>query len=145
MVGVLVMMTGMSLLGALFADRFGTKQTSMYGMLCAAFCFLIIPNLSFNLPLAMFGIFVLFVSIEASIVSALPLFTEILPKSRAIMMSANQGAHSLGRVAGAALGALIYKISGGNFLVIGLVAGILGFIAFTVMFRLVPSGRNGVT
>lgn len=127
------------------ADRFGTKQISMYGMLCAAVCFLIIPNLSFSLPLAMFGIFVMFVSIEASIVSALPLFTEILPKSRAVMMSANMGAHSLGRVAGAALGALIYKISGGNFLMIGLVAGILGFIAFAVMFRLVPSGRKSVS
>ena len=124
------------------ADRVGAKRTSMYGMLFAAVCFLIIPNLSFSLPLAMFGIFCMFIAIEASIVSALPLFTEILPKSRAIMMSANQGAHSLGRVLGASLGALIYKLSDGNFLVIGLVAAALGFFAFAVMFRYVPeAGR----
>ena len=127
------------------ADRVGTKQTSMYGMLIAAICFVIIPNLSFSLPLAMFGIFVLFIAIETSIVSALPLFTEILPKSRAVMMSANQGSHSLGRVAGAALGALIYKLSEGNFLVIGVIAGALGFIAFTVMWRLIPSGGRAGT
>ena len=123
------------------ADRVGTKRTSMVGMLVAAVCFLIIPYLHFSLPLAMFGIFVMFISIEAAIVSALPLFTEIMPKSRAIMMSANMGAHSLGRVAGAALGGLIYAATGGDFLLIGLVAGALGFVAFAIMFRFVPDGR----
>lgn len=124
------------------ADRFGIKQTSMCGMLGAALCFFVIPTLSFSLPLAMFGIFIMFICIEAAIVSALPLFTEIMPKSRAVMMSANMGAHSLGRVAGAALGGLIYKFSGGNFLVIGIVAGVLGIVAFIVMYRFVPSGGH---
>ena len=124
------------------ADRFGAKRTSMYGMLIAAVCFLIIPNLSFSLPLAMFGIFLMFIAIETSIVSALPLFTEILPRSRAVMMSANMGAYSLGRVAGAALGALIYKVSDGNFLLIGIVAGLVGFGAFLVMWRKIPAGGH---
>ena len=124
------------------ADRFGKKNTSMYGMLCAALCFFVIPSLSFSLPLAMFGIFVMFICIEAAIVSALPLFTEILPKSRAIMMSANMGSHSLGRVCGAALGAIIYKFSDGNFLMIGIVAGVLGIVAFVVMYRFIPSGED---
>ncbi len=121
------------------ADRFGTKPTSMYGMLVAALCFFIIPYLDFSLPLAMFGIFIMFICIETAIVAALPLFTEIMPKSRAVMMSANMGAHSLGRVSGAALGALIYKFSDGNFLVIGLAAGLIGLVGFVVMRRFVPS------
>ncbi len=123
------------------ADRFGAKRTSMYGILLAAICFLIIPQLSFSLPLAMAGIFFMFICIETAIVSAIPLFSEILPKSRAVMMSANVGAHSLGRVSGAAAGALIYKESAGNFLLIGIVAGILGIAAFAVMNRLIPSGE----
>ena len=121
------------------ADRFGAKRTSMCGMLSAAICFLIIPNLSFSLPVAMFGIFVMFICVETAIVSALPLFSELLPDSRAIMMSANVGAHSLGRMAGAALGALIYSFSAGNFLLIGLVAGALGFLAFLLMLRFIPA------
>ena len=121
------------------ADHFGPKQTSMYGMLTAAICFFIIPNASFSLPLAMLLIFVMFVSIETAIVSALPLMTEILPEARAIMMSANMGSHSLGRVAGAALGAFIYKFTAGDFLVVGVVAGGLGLLAFVVMLRLVPN------
>jgi len=124
------------------ADRFGTKRTTMCGMLIAAVLFLIIPHLSFSLPAAMFGIFLIFISIEAAIVSALPLFSEILPHARAVMMSANVGAHSLGRVAGGALGAVIYKFSDGNFLFIGLVAGGLGILAFLIMFRLVPEGGS---
>ncbi len=122
------------------ADRFGTKRTSMYGMLSASALFLIIPHLSFSLPAAMFGIFLMFICIETAIVSALPLFSEILPQARSVMMSANVGAHSLGRVVGGALGAVIYKASDGNFLLIGLVAGGLGLLAFLVMLRLVPAG-----
>lgn len=124
------------------ADRFGTKRTSMCGMLSAAGLFLIIPYLSFSLPAAMFGIFIMFICIETAIVSALPLFSEILPQARAVMMSANVGAHSLGRVAGGALGAIIYKFSDGNFLFIGLVAGGLGILAFLIMLRLVPEGGS---
>lgn len=124
------------------ADRFGTKRTTMCGMLIAAALFLIVPNLSFSLPAAMFGVFLIFISIEAAIVSALPLFSEILPNARAVMMSANVGAHSLGRVAGGALGAVIYKFSDGNFLFIGLVAGGLGFLAFLIMLRFVPAGGS---
>lgn len=124
------------------ADRLGTKPTSMWGMMLAAICFFIIPHLNFSLPLAMFAIFVMFIAIETSIVSAIPLFSEILPDARAVMMSANVGAHSLGRVAGAAAGALIYKLSGGNFVFIGLAAGSLGIIAFVVMLRYVPSGGS---
>ncbi|MYE80130.1 MAG: MFS transporter, partial [Chloroflexi bacterium] len=108
------------------ADRLGTKRTATTGMLIAAICFFLIPSLSHSLPLAMLGIFVLFVSVEAAIVSALPLFTEVMPDARAVMMSANQGAHSLGRVLGAALGASIYQVSGGDFAIIGAFAGVLG-------------------
>ncbi|MCY4019825.1 MAG: MFS transporter [Chloroflexi bacterium] len=124
------------------ADRLGTRTTSMTGMLIAAICFFIIPYLSFSLPLAMFAIFIMFIAIETSIVAALPLFTEILPKSRAVMMSANMGAHSLGRVVGAALGALVYAASNGNFTLIGLIAGGLGLVAFFIMWRLIPHQKH---
>ena len=120
------------------ADRFGPRRTSMTGMLLAALCFFAIPSLSFSLPAAMLGIFVMFICIEASIVSALPLFTELLPRSRAVMMSANMGAHSLGRVVGAALGAFVYAGSGGNFMIVGAIAGGLGILAFVIMWRRVP-------
>lgn len=120
------------------ADRFGTKLTSMLGMLLAAIMFAIIPLLTFSLPVALFGIFVMFVGIETAIVASIPLFTEILPHARSVMMSANMGAHSLGRVLGASVGGLIYATTGNNFLVVGIVAAVLGLIAFFIIWRLVP-------
>ncbi len=125
------------------ADRVGAKRTAVTGMAVGAICIIIIPHLSFSLPLAMFGIFIMFISVEASIVSALPLFTEILPDARAVMMSANMGAHSLGRVMGAALGAYLYKASGGDFLLIGAVAGMVALLSALAMLVGVPaSGRK---
>jgi MFS transporter, DHA1 family, inner membrane transport protein len=126
------------------ADRIGTKLTSMSGMLVAAIMFAIIPFLSFSLPIALFGIFVMFVGIETAIVASFPLFTEILPNARAIMMSANMGAHSLGRVLGAAVGGIIYATTGGDFLVVGTVASVIGTIAFIVMWRFIPIGQESV-
>jgi len=120
------------------ADRIGTKLTCISGMLVAAISFAIIPNLTFSLPVALFGIFVMFIGIETAIVASLPLLTEILPDARAIMMSANMGAHSLGRVIGAFVGGILYSSTGGNFLVVGTFASIMGLIAFFVMWRLIP-------
>ena len=121
------------------ADRLGPKTTSMFGMLAAAVSFSIIPSLSFSLPLAMFGIFIMFIGIETAIVASLPLFSELLPQSRSVMMSANMGAHSLGRVIGAALGGFIYAASGGSFAFIGLFAGGLGLLGFIIMRRFIPA------
>ena len=125
------------------ADRIGAKRTAVIGMAVGAVCIVIIPHLSFSLPLAMFGIFVMFISVEASIVSSLPLFTEILPDARAVMMSANMGAHSLGRVMGAALGAYLYSVSSGDFQLIGAVAGAVGLMSTLALLVGVPaSGRT---
>ena len=126
------------------ADRIGTKLTSMSGMLVAAIMFAIIPSLSFSLPVALFGIFVMFIGIETAIVASFPLFTEILPDARAVMMSANIGAHSLGRVLGAVLGGIIYAATDGNFVVVGVVASIMGSIAFIIMWRFIPIAKQKV-
>ena len=128
----------------LLADRLGTKLTSMSGMLVAAIMFAIIPSLSFSLPLALFGIFVMFIGIETAIVASFPIFTEILPNARAVMMSANMGAHSLGRVLGAMLGGIIYATTGGNFVVVGIVASVIGAIAFIIMWRFIPISQESV-
>ncbi len=124
------------------ADRVGAKLTSMTGMFVAAVSFAIIPSLTFSLPVALFGIFIMFIGIETAIVASLPLFTEILPDARAIMMSANMGAHSLGRVLGGIIGGFIYATTGNNFLAVGILATILGLIAFFVMLKLIPVGKT---
>jgi predicted MFS family arabinose efflux permease len=124
------------------ADKVGTKLTSMVGMFIAAVSFAIIPYLTFSLPVALFGIFIMFIGIETAIVASLPMFSEILPDTRAIMMSANMGAHALGRVVGAFIGGLIYVKTDGNFIVVGVVAAIMGIIAFIIMWRFIPINQS---
>lgn len=126
------------------ADRVGAKLTSTSGMLVAAVSFAILPSLTFSLPVALFGIFVMFIGIETAIVASFPLFTEILPDARAVMMSANMGAHSLGRVLGAALGGIIYASTGGNFFVVGIIAAIIGGMAFVIMWRFISIEKSTI-
>lgn len=128
----------------LLADKIGTKRTSLSGMIVATIMFAIIPSLSSSLPLALFGIFVMFIGIETAIVASFPLFTEILPNARAVMMSANMGAHSLGRVLGAMLGGIIYAMTGGNFIVVGIVASVIGALAFIILWRFIPISKETV-
>jgi len=128
----------------LLADKIGTKRTSLSGMIVATIMFAIIPSLSSSLPLALFGIFVMFIGIETAIVASFPLFTEILPNARAVMMSANMGAHSLGRVLGAMLGGIIYTMTGGNFIVVGIVASVIGALAFIILWRFIPISKETV-
>lgn len=123
------------------ADRVGAKLTSTIGMFVAAVMFAIIPFLEFSLPVALFGIFVMFIGIETAIVASIPIMTEILPDARSVMMSANMGAHSLGRVLGASVGGFVYAASGGNYLIVGLLSAVVGGMAFVVMWKFIPLNK----
>lgn len=120
------------------ADRIGTKRTALGGALLATIFYLIIPSLSNSLPMALAGILFMFVGVETAIVASIPMFTEILPNARAVMMSGNMGAHSLGRVIGAAFGGFIYATTG-EFAIVGMIASIVGGICFIVMWRFIPT------
>jgi predicted MFS family arabinose efflux permease len=57
-------------------------------------------------------LFFVFLTFEFTIVTALSLFTEILPGARATMMSSNVAAMSIGRVIGASIGGLVWLAGG---------------------------------
>ena len=54
------------------------------------------------------ALFLFYISFEFTLVSSIPLMTELVPEARATLMSANITALSLGRVLGAALGLALY-------------------------------------
>jgi DHA1 family putative efflux transporter-like MFS transporter len=120
-----------------FGDTMGTRRLAMIGALWASIGYFLLPALSFSLVAALFGIFFIFIGVEIGVVSSIPLFTEILPQSRAAMMSSNVAAHSIGRVLGGMTGAFIYEISG-EFWVAALVAMIAGLAAVGMMRLFVP-------
>ena len=99
-------------------------------------CYLLLPFLAFSLPLAMVGLFVMFFFVEVAIVSSIPLFTEIMPDARAVMMSGNVGAHALGRMVGASLGGTLYAATG-SFPFLGATALVIGLVAAFMLWRFV--------
>jgi len=119
-----------------FADRLGKRRMALGGALLAALGYVVLPTLAFSLVATMVGLFLIFLFIEIAIVASIPMFTEILPHSRAVMMSSNVSLHSLGRLTGAAVGSLLLRQTG-SFGVVCLIATGIGLAAFAMMWRFV--------
>ena len=100
------------LLTAAVADRLGLVRSVMIGLVLNTVCYAALPFFGQSLPMALTGLFCVFVTLEFTIVSTLTLCTEIVPGARATMMSAFLAAAGLGRVAGALLGGPIWMTGG---------------------------------
>lgn len=116
-----------------FADRLGKRRLVLGCALLACAIYPVLPWLSFNLWLSLGGLFSLFVLVEVAIVASVALFTETLPHARPVMMSSNVAAHSLGRLAGAHAGMLVYELSG-SFALTGLLAAGTGLGSVLVLW-----------
>ena len=78
----------------------------------------------------------LFIFVEIAIVASVSWFTEIMPEARAVMMTGNVAAHSLGRTAGALLGGAVYSI--GGFQLTSAASFVLGLCGAIVLLTMVP-------
>jgi len=83
------------------------------------------------LPLALLGLFITFLAFEFIIVTALSLFTEILPSARATMMSSNVAAISIVRVMGALVGGPLWLA--GGMLATGFVSAAVSGLALVLL------------
>lgn len=119
------------------ADRFGKRRLTLIGVGVSSVMYIIIPQLTFSLPVALAGIFILFLSVETAIVAAIPLFTEVLPNARSVMLSSMIGAASGGRLLGALLGGFLYAQTN-SFMTMGLVAMLIGLTALFMLWYFVP-------
>ena len=86
--------------------------------------------LSINLPLALAGLFILFLALEFSMVCGISLSTEALPQYRATMMSAFFCSAGFGRVIGAMIGGPVWTYGGmGAIGSLSAAASVLGFLS----------------
>ena len=100
---------GETLVGAL-VDRLGKVRAVGMGLVLNCLAAFALPVLGTNVIGALVGLFFFYLSFEFTLVSTLPLMTEVLPSSRATLMAVNVASHSLGRAAGAFVGPSIYGI-----------------------------------
>lgn len=99
-------------LAATFADRVGLKRSVIGGIVLSGFGYGMLPYISVDLGKALISLFLIFVTVEFSIVVTISLFTELAPGSRATLMAGYLAAASLGRVAGAMSGGLLWGFGG---------------------------------
>jgi predicted MFS family arabinose efflux permease len=96
-----------------------------------------LPLLDFDLTLTLVALFVVFLFVELAIVSSVPLFTEVLPGARSVMLSGIAGANAVGRLGGAAIGGVLYAGTE-NFVLVGTASLVLGLLATALFWRYVP-------
>jgi predicted MFS family arabinose efflux permease len=138
--GAATLVIGLSELGgegltAALSDRFGKRRSVSIGLAANCLAALALPWLGANLAGALVGLFLFYLTFEFTIVSTLPIMTQIYPPARATMMATTTAAHSLGRAASALL------VSAG--LVQGIQASVaaavwinlLAFLALTLLGR----------
>lgn len=95
-------------LTASIADRLGLKRAIISGLVLSTLSYLLLPWLDQALPLALAGLFFVFLSFEFAVVTTISLATEVLPGARATMMASFMAAMSIGRVIGALAGGPIW-------------------------------------
>jgi predicted MFS family arabinose efflux permease len=108
-----------------FVDRIGKPRAVAIGLTVNSLAALALPFVGHTEAGALFGLFFFYLSFEFSIVSTLPLMTELLPSARATLMAFNVAAMSLGRALGAFLAPRLYGL--------GFLAVVLGSFGFNLV------------
>jgi predicted MFS family arabinose efflux permease len=110
---------------AAFVDRLGKLRSIALGLTANSLAALALPWLGRTEFGALVGLFFFYISFEFTIVSYLPLMTELLPSARATLMAFNVAALSFGRAVGAFLAPRLYGL--------GFLAVTLGAIGFNLL------------
>jgi predicted MFS family arabinose efflux permease len=94
---------------ATLSDRVGKRRSVAAGIILNSAAGLALPWIGTTIPGALVGLFFFYLTFEFTLVSSLPLLTELVPSARATMMSTNIAAYSLGRSAGALGGPILFR------------------------------------
>ena len=125
-------LAGESLVSVL-TDRLGKSRAIAAGIGFNCLSALLLPILGRSLPGALVGLFFFYLTFEFTLVSSIPLMTEILPGARATLLAANIAAYSVGRAVGDILAPPVYGL---GIWANGVVTVFLNLMALLVLLRL---------
>jgi predicted MFS family arabinose efflux permease len=74
--------------------------------------YLLLPFIGRSMPLAMTGMFWIFLAFEFTIVTSFSLSTELMPKARATMMAGFYATSGVGRMIGVLIGGGLWQLGG---------------------------------
>ena len=118
---------------AAFVDRIGKPRAVATGLVVNSLAALALPYLGRTQAGALVGLFLFYFSFEFTLVSCIPLMTELLPEARATLMAFNVAALSLGRAIGAFLAPRLYGMS---FIAVAVGAAVFNLAALIAVIRL---------
>lgn len=112
--GLVAAVIGISELGGeglvtFWVDRLGKKRAVLIGLFAINFSILLLPVFGQSLVGAYISLFIYYLAFEFTIVSSIPLLTEITPSARATIMAFNFAAASLGRALAALIAVPLYS------------------------------------
>ena len=84
---------------------------------------------------ALTGLFLFYITFEFTIVSIIPLMSEVMPSARATTLSLAGAAHSVGRVLGALLGPALYAVGFSLVTSVAILFNVLGLAAVWYVSR----------
>ncbi|NMC14394.1 MAG: MFS transporter [Chloroflexi bacterium] len=117
-----------------FTDRLGKARAISIGLVLSSLSAILLPVLARNTWGALLGLFLFYISFEFTLVSVIPMMTEIMPNSRATMTSFSAASHSLGRAMGAPIATLIYSLNWFKALSLpGITGNVLAAIIFNIL------------
>lgn len=120
---------------ATFVDRWGKPRTVFLGILCNSLASIGLPFLSHSVYGAVVGLFFFYITFEFTLVSSIPLMSELLPQSRATMLSSTGASHSLGRAVGALLAARLFPFGISANLICSVLLNVLAAMALVNLVR----------
>jgi predicted MFS family arabinose efflux permease len=95
---------------ALFVDRVGEVRAAGIGVLANCAAAVLLPIIGRTERGALIGLFLFYISFEFTIVSIIPLMSEVMPSARATALSFASAGNSLGRAIGALLAPTLYTL-----------------------------------
>lgn len=116
---------------ASLADRFGLKRSVVTGLSCCIIFYMVLPLLGNTILLSLSGLFLIFLTFEFTVVTSVPLVTELLPESRATMMACYMAAAGFGRVVGALIGGPVWLM--GGIIATGIVSATISTLALLAL------------
>ena len=114
---------------ALFVDRVGKVRAAGIGILANCIAAVLLPLIGRVEWGALAGLFFFYITFEFTIVSTIPLMTEVMPSARATTLAFSGAAHSIGRAIGALIAPSLYVLGFSFITGAAVVFNLLGLVA----------------
>ena len=118
---------------AAFVDRLGKPRAVALGLAANSLAALLLPVAGRTEAGAVAGLFLFYLSFEFSVVSAIPMMTEVMPGARATVMAFSVAFMTLGRAIGAPVATLLFSF---GFPVVAAGAVVFNLCAYLALRRM---------